>query len=319
MEMTNDEKQHKPVLLEEVLEALSIVEDGIYIDCTFGRGGHSRAMLNRLDLQGRLIAIDRDPQAIDAGKALESEDPRFSINQGAFSILQEVADQHGVAGKVNGILFDLGVSSPQLDDAERGFSFMREGPLDMRMDPDHAQSAADWLATATDREMVKVFSEYGEERFSKRIARAIVAAREESPLVTTKQLADLIRDVTPNQNKPGQKSIHPATRVFQAIRIFVNDELGEVKKVLDQALDVLAPGGRLAVISFHSLEDRIVKRFMKKAAVGDDFPRDLPIPASMMNPKMNLVGKMIKAGKEELSENPRSRSAVLRIAEKVAA
>ena len=317
METTNDEQQHKPVLLEEVLEALSIVDDGIYIDCTFGRGGHSRAMLKRLGNQGRLIAIDRDPQAIQEGKALESEDKRFTIEQGAFSALQEVADRQGVTGKVNGILFDLGVSSPQLDDADRGFSFMREGPLDMRMDPDHAQSAADWLAKATDREMVKVFSEYGEERFSKRIARAIVATREETPIETTKQLADLIREVTPNQNKPGKKNIHPATRVFQAIRIFINDELGEVKRVLDQVLDTLAPGGRLVVISFHSLEDRIVKRFMKKAAVGDDFPPSLPIPASMLNPTMKIIGKVIRASDEEVSGNPRSRSAVLRVAEKV--
>ena len=317
MEAINDEQQHKPVLLEEVLEALSIVDDGIYIDCTFGRGGHSRAMLKRLGNQGRLIAIDRDPQAIQEGKALESEDKRFTIEQGAFSALQEVADRQGVTGKVNGILFDLGVSSPQLDDADRGFSFMREGPLDMRMDPDHAQSAADWLAKATDREMVKVFSEYGEERFSKRIARAIVATREETPIETTKQLADLIREVTPNQNKPGKKNIHPATRVFQAIRIFINDELGEVKRVLDQVLDTLVPGGRLVVISFHSLEDRIVKRFMKKAAVGDDFPAGLPIPASMLNPTMKIIGKVIRASDEEVSGNPRSRSAVLRVAEKV--
>lgn len=318
MEVNKDEQQHKPVLLEEVLEALSIVEDGLYIDCTFGRGGHSRAMLKQLGNQGRLLAIDRDPYAIQAGKMLESEDPRFSIEQGAFSALKTITDQKGITGKVNGILFDLGVSSPQLDDAERGFSFMREGPLDMRMDPDHAQSAAEWLATAAEREMVQVFSDYGEERFSKRIARAIVVTREETPIETTKQLAELISEVTPDMSKPGQKSIHPATRVFQAIRIVINEELDEIKKVLDQALDVLAPGGRLAVISFHSLEDRIVKRFMKKAAAGDDFPRELPIPASMMNPTMTIIGKMIKTGKEELAENPRSRSAVLRVAEKVA-
>ena len=317
MEVKNDEQQHKPVLLEEVLEALSIVEDGIYIDCTFGRGGHTRAMLEQLGDQGRLIAIDRDPEAIKVGRALESEDPRFSIEQEAFSALKTIADQKGITGKVNGILFDLGVSSPQLDDADRGFSFMREGPLDMRMDPDQSISAADWLATATDREMVRVFSEYGEERFSRRIARAIIATRGETPIKTTKQLAELIREVTPDMSKPGQKSIHPATRVFQAIRIFINDELGEIKTVLDQALEILAPGGRLAVISFHSLEDRIVKRFMKKAAAGDDYPRELPIPASMMNPTMKIIGKMIKAGKEELAENPRSRSATLRVAEKV--
>ena len=314
----NDEQQHKPVLLDEVLEALSTVDDGIYIDCTFGRGGHSRAMLKFLGHQGRIIAIDRDPQAIQEGKALASEDKRFTIEKGAFSILEEVVDRLGVTGKVNGILFDLGVSSPQLNDAERGFSFMRDGPLDMRMDPDHAHSAADWLATATRREIVQVFSEYGEERFSKRIARAIVATREEAPIETTKQLADLIYEVTPPQGKkPGEKTIHPATRVFQAIRIMVNDELGELKKVLDQVLRVLAPGGRLAVISFHSLEDRIVKRFMKRAAVGDNFPRELPIPASMLDPTLKIIGKMIRATDEEILRNPRSRSAVLRVAEKV--
>ncbi len=317
MAAIDKEQQHKPVLLDEVLEALSIVEDGIYFDCTFGRGGHSKSILKKLGKQGKLIAIDRDPFAIQAGNILAIEDKRFSIEQGAFSILEQIADQKGVTGKVNGILFDLGVSSPQLDDAERGFSFMREGPLDMRMDPENSISAADWIATATDREMVQVFSEYGEERFSKRIARAIVARRDEAPIVTTRQLASLIKAVTPNQSKPGQKAIHPATRVFQAIRIFINDELGEVKKVLDQALSILAPGGRLVVISFHSLEDRIVKRFMKKAAAGDTYPKDLPIPVSMLNPDMKLVGKMIRASVAEVDRNPRSRSAVLRIAERM--
>ncbi|MFK8067636.1 MAG: 16S rRNA (cytosine(1402)-N(4))-methyltransferase RsmH [Gammaproteobacteria bacterium] len=317
MRTAGEIQQHKPVLLDEVLEALSIVEDGIYIDCTFGRGGHSKAMLNSLGKEGKVIGIDRDPSAIEAGNTLASEDKRFSIEQGAFSKLQQIADQKGVTGKVSGILFDLGVSSPQLDNAERGFSFMRDGPLDMRMDPEHSSSAADWIAKATDREMVKVFSEYGEERFSKRIARAIVARRDEEPVVTTKQLADLIKEVTPNQSKPGQKAIHPATRVFQAIRIFINDELGEVKNVLDQAMNILAPGGRLAVISFHSLEDRIVKRFMKKAAAGDNYPKDLPIPTSMLNPDMKLIGKMIKASADEIERNPRSRSAVLRVAERM--
>lgn len=192
----------------------------------------------------------------------------------------------------------------------------RDGAIDMRMDPEHGISAAEWLATATVQEMVKVFSEYGEERFSKRIARAIVERREEFPIERTKQLAGLIKEVTPNMNKPGQKSIHPATRVFQAIRIFVNDELGEIKKVLDQTLEVLAPGGRLAVISFHSLEDRIVKRFMKKNATGDNYPKGLPIPVSMLNPEMKLIGKRIKASEAEIARNPRSRSAVLRISER---
>ncbi len=318
MENLNGEQQHKPVLLTEVLEALSIVDDGIYIDCTFGRGGHARAILEQLGQAGRVIAIDRDPEAILAGKALEAEDSRFTIEQGAFSVLKDVAERQDVSGKVNGILFDLGVSSPQLDDAERGFSFMHEGPLDMRMDPSHAISAAEWIARTSERDMVQVFSEYGEAPFSKRIAKAIVEARHETPFETTKQLADLISAVSPKQGKPGQKVIHPATRVFQAIRICVNDELGEVKKVLEQVTNVLGPKGRLAVISFHSLEDRLIKRFIKKAAVGDNFPAGLPIPTSMLNPTLKMVGKLIKAGKEELQHNPRSRSAVLRVAEKMA-
>ncbi len=319
MVVVKNGQQHKPVLLAEVLEALSIIENGIYIDCTFGRGGHTRAMLEQLGDQGRLIAIDRDPEAIRTARVLESEDKRFSIEQGPFSILKEVADRHGVTGQVNGILFDLGVSSPQIDEAERGFSFMREGPLDMRMDPDQGISAAEWLASAGEREMVEVFSKYGEERYAKRIARAITETREESPIETTTQLARLVIEVIPGQNKPGQKTIHPATKVFQAIRIFINRELDEIREALDQALEVLSPGGRLAVISFHSLEDRIVKRFMKKAASGDPFPANLPVPVSMLEPKLKVIGKMIRASEEEIAVNPRARSAVLRVAERVAA
>lgn len=309
-------ERHQSVLLEEVLQGLMIRDDGIYIDCTFGRGGHSRAMLQRLGDHGRVIAIDRDPEAIKAGMLLASEDRRFTIEQGPFSMLKEIAGQHSLIGKVNGVLFDLGVSSPQLDNATRGFSFMREGPLDMRMDPASGISAADWLATASEQEMSDVFKRYGEERFARRIARAIAAARNITPIETTRQLAEIVRSASPRQ-RPGEKAIHPATRVFQAIRIYINDELGEVKKALDQVLEVLVPGGRLAVISFHSLEDRIVKRFMKKAAQGDDFPLGMPVPVAMLNPTLKIIGRKIRASDKEIASNPRARSAVLRVAEKI--
>lgn len=315
-EVFDHDEQHQPVLVDEVLEGLSICSDGIYIDCTFGRGGHSRAMLKRLGDQGRVIAIDRDPVAIKAGMVLASDDRRFTIEQGPFSMLREIAVKHSLIGKVDGILFDLGVSSPQLDVAARGFSFMREGPLDMRMDPASGVSAGEWLATASEQEMSEVFKRYGEERYARRIARAIVTARKITHIETTRQLAEIVRSASPRQ-KPGEKTIHPATRVFQAIRIFINDELDEVKKVLDQVLEILSPGGRLAVISFHSLEDRIVKRFMKKAALGDDFPPGMPVPAAMLNPTLKIIGRMIRASDEEIASNPRARSAVLRIAEKL--
>lgn len=311
-------EQHKPVLMDEVLEALIVGEEGIFIDCTFGRGGHTRAMLQRLGTASQVIGIDRDPEAVAVAQTLAAAEPRFAIEQGAFSILKRVAEERDLLGKVDGILFDLGVSSPQLDDAERGFSFMRNGPLDMRMNPSAGISAADWIATASIDEMADIFKRFGEERHAKRIARAIELARSEAPITTTSQLADIVKEAVPKKpNRPGTRSIHPATQVFQAIRIHINDELGEITRVLQDVLSVLKPGGRLAVISFHSLEDRIVKRFMKKAAQGDDFPVDMPVTVDMLNPTLKLIGGAQKAQLHEIDGNPRARSAVLRVAEKL--
>jgi len=303
---------HRPVLLDEVLDALKIREDGFYVDGTFGRGGHSRAVLAQLGSEGRLLGLDRDPQAIAAGEQLAQEDSRFTIKQGSFTTMQTQVDNLGWTGKVNGILLDLGVSSPQLDDPQRGFSFMQDGPLDMRMDNSSGMTAADWLATASDRDISQVLFDYGEERHARRIARAIVAAREEEAITTTAQLAEIVKQANPSH----EKHKHPATRTFQALRIFINRELDEVQEVLQQTIDTLAPGGRLAVISFHSLEDRIVKRFMRKEARGDEMPRDLPVTDEQRNVRMNVMRKPIYAGEVELDENPRARSAVLRVAER---
>ncbi len=314
MNALNESFSHRPVLLEECIAALSLKADGIYVDATFGRGGHSEAILKRLGPAARLIGLDKDPQAIEAGEALASRDGRFSIYHGSFAELEQAMTEAGVLGQVDGILMDLGVSSPQLDDASRGFSFMRDGPLDMRMDNSRGLSAAQWLAKAKEKEIAGVIKEYGEERFSKRIARVIVEARQETPIETTAQLVKIIIDVMPKQREQDK---HPATRSFQGIRIFINQELDDLRLCLKQVLAVLAPGGRLAVISFHSLEDRIVKRFVRDLAKGDDFPSDMPVTVDQLNPKMRLIGKAIRAGAEELDENPRARSAVLRVAEKL--
>ena len=296
---------------------LEIKPDGIYVDGTFGRGGHAGAIFDRLGKKGRLLAIDKDPQAIAVAKKQFGEDARFKIKRGSFSQLGQLVQKSGwlQAGGVNGVLLDLGVSSPQLDDPNRGFSFRQDGDLDMRMDPDAGQSAADWLAKADEYDIRKVLFEYGEERFAKRIVRSIVKSREEAPIHTTGQLAALIREAIPA--KYHEKGKDPATRSFQAIRIYINDELNDVKTCLPQALDVLSPGGRLAVISFHSLEDRIVKRFMRDEARGDEFPPDLPVPQSALTPRIKLVGKPIRASEQEVAENPRARSAVLRVAERL--
>ena len=296
---------------------LEIKPDGIYVDGTFGRGGHAGAILDRLGKKGRLLAVDKDPQAIAVAKKQFGEDSRFKIMRGSFSQLGQFVQKSGwlQAGGVNGVLLDLGVSSPQLDDPNRGFSFRQDGDLDMRMDPDAGQSAADWLAKADEYDIRKVLFEYGEERFAKRIVRSIVKAREETPIRTTGQLAALIREAIPA--KYHEKGKDPATRSFQGIRIFINDELNDVKACLPQALNVLDPGGRLAVISFHSLEDRIVKRFMRDEARGDEFPPDLPVPQSALTPRIKLVGKPIRANEQEVAENPRARSAVLRVAERL--
>jgi 16S rRNA (cytosine1402-N4)-methyltransferase len=298
-------------MAHEAVEALAIKSDGVYVDGTFGRGGHSRLILQRLGETGRLIAMDRDPDAIRAGEALQ--DARLTLVQSRFSQLDELLDRLGV-GKVDGVLLDLGVSSPQLDDATRGFSFRFDAPLDMRMDPGSGLSAADWLASADEGEICEVIRTYGEERFAKSIARALVAARQTEPIRSTAQLAQIIAG-TVRKREPGQ---HPATRSFQAIRIYLNRELEELKAILPHCVERLKPGGRLAVISFHSLEDRIVKRFMRGEAQGEQAPARLPIRADMLKPgRMKLVGRAQHASDAEVAANPRARSAVLRVAERV--
>jgi 16S rRNA (cytosine1402-N4)-methyltransferase len=303
---------HRPVLVAEAIAALEIRPGGAYLDGTFGRGGHSRAILERLGPSGRLVALDRDPQAEESARAIA--DPRFRFFRIQFSRIGEALDAAGI-GAADGMLFDLGISSPQIDDPARGFSFRADGPLDMRMDPASGQSAAEWLASAEEEQIREVIREYGEERFAKQIAAAIVAARGREPLVRTRQLADLVGEAV-RTREPGQ---NPATRTFQALRIHLNRELEEVSLMLPQALARLAPGARLAVIAFHSLEDRIVKRFMQSAA-SPFVPRDLPLKASEMpQPLLKLVGRAVKASSGEVAENPRARSAVLRTAERTAA
>ncbi|KTR97422.1 MULTISPECIES: 16S rRNA (cytosine(1402)-N(4))-methyltransferase RsmH [Pantoea] len=307
--------KHTTVLLDEAVNGLNIREDGIYIDGTFGRGGHSRLILSQLGAHGQLLAIDRDPQAIAA--AAEINDPRFSIVHGPFSALAEYVEERGLTGKIDGVLLDLGVSSPQLDDAERGFSFMRDGPLDMRMDPTRGQSAAEWLQSAEEADIAFVLKTYGEERFAKRIARAIVERNREQPMTRTKELADLIAAATPVKDK----FKHPATRSFQAIRIWINSELEEIDIALKGALTVLAPGGRLSIISFHSLEDRLVKRFMRDQSRGPQVPAGIPMTESQLKAlggrELKTLGKLIP-GEAEVKDNPRARSSVLRIAERTA-
>lgn len=302
---------HAPVMLREALEALNIRRDGFYVDCTFGRGGHSRSILERLGEQGRLLALDKDLAAVKSANADKVfEEPRFTLIHGSFASLRErVEEWAGAVGRVNGVLMDLGVSSPQLDEAARGFSFLREGPLDMRMDASRGQTAAEWLASVEESELIRVLKNYGEERFSRRIARAIAEAR---PIQTTGQLAALIEKAVPFR----EKHKHPATRSFQAIRIAVNRELDELESGLAGALEVLAPAGRLAVISFHSLEDRMVKRFIREQERGKPVPSRLPV-LNEHQPALRSVGKAIKPGNEELSLNVRARSAVLRVAERV--
>ena len=302
---------HVTVLLEEAVDALAIKADGIYVDATFGRGGHSRRILSALNEKGRLVAVDRDPQAIAAGAAID--DSRFLLVHRAFGELAEAADEAGVSG-VDGILFDVGVSSPQIDDGERGFSFRYDAPLDMRMDTTQGETAAEWLARAEIRDITEVIRNYGEERFAFQIAKKVVAARLEQPIVTTGQFAAIVR-ATVRTREPGQD---PATRSFQALRIHINQELRQLEVALPQALGLLKPGGRLVVISFHSLEDRIVKNFMRNESVADDLPKGLPLRANQLpKPKLRLVGKQMKASAMEVAANPRARSAVMRVAEKL--
>ena len=306
---------HITVLLEEAVEALAVRADGCYMDGTFGRGGHSRLILQKLGPDGRLLGFDKDPQAIATGQTLAAEDGRFVIVQRSFAELGSEAQARGIAGKVNGILLDLGVSSPQLDDPERGFSFMNDGPLDMRMDPSRGVSAAEFIATAPVEEIARVFKEYGEERFSKRMAAAVVARREIQPFERTADLAEVLKVANP----AWEKGKNPATRAFQGLRIHVNNELGDLEAGLEAALEALEVGGRLVVISFHSLEDRIVKLFMRKLAKGeaDNMPRDLPIQFKAFDPKIKIHGKAQFASDNETKANPRSRSAVMRVAEKL--
>jgi 16S rRNA (cytosine1402-N4)-methyltransferase len=306
---------HITVLLEEAVEALAVRADGCYVDGTFGRGGHSRLILQNLGADGRLLGFDKDPQAIATGQALAAEDGRFVIVQRSFAELGEEAQNQGIAGSVSGILLDLGVSSPQLDDPERGFSFMNDGPLDMRMDPSRGVSAAEFVNTASAEEIARVFKEYGEERFARRMAGAVVARRETQPFERTGDLAEVLKVANP----AWEKGKNPATRAFQGLRIHVNNELGDLEAGLDAALEALEIGGRLVVISFHSLEDRIVKLFMRKLVKGeaDNLPRNLPIRHQAFEPKIKLIGKAQFASDTETKANPRSRSAVMRVAEKL--
>lgn len=307
--------RHITVLLEEAVAALSLRADGCYVDGTFGRGGHSRLILERLGPGGRLLGFDKDPLAIATGNALAAEDGRFVVVQRSFAELDDELAVRDLAGKVSGVLLDLGVSSPQLDDAERGFSFLNDGPLDMRMDPSRGVSAAQFVASADEDEIARVFKEYGEERFARRMARAVVTRRQEQPFERTADLAQVLTVANP----AWEKGKNPATRAFQGLRIHVNNELGDLQQGLDAALENLEVGGRLVVISFHSLEDRIVKQFMRKHAKGelDKLPRDLPIIPKAFEPRLKLLGKPQFASEAELKANPRSRSAVMRVAEKL--
>lgn len=310
--MTTTSGPHQPVLLRETIDSLSILPQGIYVDATFGRGGHSQCILSQLNQAGRLIILDKDLSAIHCAREILGQDPRVSIYHASFTELYEILKQENGVQEVNGILFDLGVSSPQLDEAERGFSFMREGPLDMRMNREQGVDAARFLSEVSETELARVLYEYGEERFSRRIARAIVEARASQPIRTTAQLRDLVMKAIPVR----PKDKHPATRTFLALRLVINQELEELEQGLEQALAVLKIGGRLAVISFHSLEDRIVKRFIQHHERGDALPPDFPVKHHTLRQKLKRVGRPVHPSEEEVAANPRARSAILRIAEK---
>lgn len=302
--MKNEDFTHQPVLLEEVIESLDVKPDGFYIDATFGRGGHSQAILARLNEQGSLLVIDKDPQAVAVAKTLLANDTRCTVVQGSFSQLSHLVGNR----KADGLLLDLGVSSPQLDDPNRGFSFLHDGPLDMRMDTTQGLDAATWLAQATVAEIVEVLQSYGEERYAKRIANAIDKMRQQQAIQRTSQLAEIIAKANPRW----EHHKHPATRSFQAIRIFINRELDELKIALSMSLEALKIGGRLVVISFHSLEDRIVKRFMQGEARGQQLPKEIPILLEQMQPRLRILGKALRPTTEEIKKNPRARSAILR-------
>ncbi len=308
---SNDE--HKPVMVTEVIKGLNIMPNGIYFDGTFGRGGHSTAILEQLGKTGRLLAMDRDPSAKPYALQLEKKDARFVFQSGPFSSAYEFCKSQDVVGKLNGMLFDLGVSSPQLDSADRGFSFQKAGSLDMRMDPTSGESAKEWLNAANEEEIAEVLKKFGEERFHRRISRAIITARKIKPIETTAELAEIVAKANP----AWERHKHPATRSFQAIRIHINDEMEELSKCLEQSLQLLTQNGRLVVISFHSLEDRMVKRFIQTAERGEEHPKNLPIRDFERNQKLRRVGQKQKATSLEIASNPRARSAVLRVAEKV--
>ena len=303
---------HQPVLLNEALESLNIRPSGIYIDATFGRGGHSRAILQQLDEAGRLIAFDQDPEAVAFARQNFADEPRLTIEHCNFNQVASVVEQFGLTGKIDGVLMDLGVSSPQLDDAQRGFSFLRSGPLDMRMDTEQGITAAQWLARVKPADLINVLKRYGEEKFARRIATAIVEIREQREITETGDLAEIISNAIPVK----EKHKHPATRSFQAIRIYVNQELRSIEQGLKGAASVLANGGRLSVISFHSLEDRIVKRFMRDISSRPKLPAGLPVMEADIKVPFQLVAKPVTAGAKELQANPRARSARLRVLER---
>lgn len=305
---------HTTVLLHEAVDALITDSDGIYVDGTFGRGGHSAEILARLSSRGAVLAIDKDPQAIAVGRERFAADPRIELVHGSFADLGELLAQRGMTGRVSGVLVDLGVSSPQLDDAERGFSFLRDGPLDMRMNTESGISAAQWIATASEAEIERVISDYGEERFARRMASSVVRERGRNPITRTGQLAEILKAAHP----AWERGKHPATQAFQAIRIFINRELEDLDALLGQVVDALRVGGRLVVISFHSLEDRRVKRFIRDQQRGPQMPRKLPVIESDRPARLKKIGAAVRAGERELESNIRARSAVMRVAEKVA-
>lgn len=302
--------KHQPVLLNEAIGALAIKPNGIYIDATFGRGGHTQLILDKLNQTGNLLAIDIDPDAVTAAQNKFRGEPRFKIVHASFSDLYQIADAQDLLGKVNGVLLDLGVSSPQLEQAERGFSFMKEGPLDMRMDRARGMDASTWLTRTSEHKIAEVLKTYGEERYANRIARLI---KQQPPLKTTQALVEIVKRAKP----VWEKTKHPATRTFLAIRIFINNELDELEKVLQAGLEILSIGGRLVVISFHSLEDRQVKQFLRLQASGNIFPKGLPIKESQIKKRMRTIGTAIRACELEKRTNPRSRSAILRVGEKI--
>lgn len=304
---------HQPVMRAAVVEALNLRQDGVYLDATFGRGGHSAAILQRLGTGGRLLAMDRDPEAIAAAREMAAGDPRLEVMDRRFGELRSELAERRLEGAIDGILFDLGLSSPQVDDSSRGFSFSGDGPLDMRMDPRTGVSAAEWIDTASERELADAIFRYGEERHSRRIAARIIKERKSEPIATTGRLAAIVASALPRR----ERRKHPATRAFQGIRIHINEELDELHKGLAGALEALRDGGRLAVISFHSLEDRIVKRFILEQSRGDDFPRDLPVTKGQLRERIRPIGKSRRATALEVARNPRARSAVLRVAEKL--